>query len=179
MYETSGHIILEVIKKLHTWYQLVALHFEPNRNRDGRMDDGTKGKCSYGKYIGQRNTMPSYCVLQAQDTHAIKQNTMGKIANEDKSKRILYSSGKISMVLLFVWDRSIGGRFIRRYAALYFRSSMPLFFLLESLMVTSTVDVQGVYYKLGFDIPVEIASFEPTFSHMQVTKLIYYYCSMP
>ena len=44
----------------------------------GGLAGGTKRKYSYGKHIGQRSAMPSYWVLQAQDTYASNQNTLGE-----------------------------------------------------------------------------------------------------
>ena len=59
---------------------------------DGRMNGGTKGKCSYGKHSRQRNAMPSYWVLQAQDTHASNQNTLGENSERKQSKpKLMFS----------------------------------------------------------------------------------------
>ena len=57
-----------------------------------------------------------------------------------------------------------------RCAALDYKRS----FFLDSLYVTSTVDTQQYSY-LGFDNPMETSNFGAV-SHMEVTKLISYYC---
>ena len=48
---------------------------------DERMDGGDKGKYSYG------NVIPSYWVLQAQDTHAGIQHTLGENRETKQNKK--------------------------------------------------------------------------------------------
>ena len=169
--------------KMTTWYQLLALHFD--QDREGRWEDrrwtgGTKGKYSYGKHIRQRNALPSYWVTQTQDTHPSNQTHWERIARENKPKQ------KFILKDLFQWpcsSFSVDPKHTRRWdlnfircAGVYYKIPMALFFLLDILCFTSTVDLQQHYFYFLLIFLMKIRTLEPTFNHMQVTKLIKYYC---
>ena len=64
--------------------------FRPEQGREmGGWTGGTKEKCSYGKHIRQRNLIPSYWVLQAQDTHAASTpNSLGEYSQRKQTKKL-------------------------------------------------------------------------------------------
>ena len=144
------------------------------------MDGGTKEKYSYGKHIRQRNALPSYWVTQTQDTHPSNQTHWERIVRENKPKQ------KFILKDLFQWpcsSFSVDPKHTRRWdlnfircAGVYYKIPMALFFLLDILCFTSTVDLQQHYFYFLLIFLMKIRTLEPTFNHMQVTKLIKYYC---
>ena len=151
MYETREQLIIQR-KKMYTWVPDAYFEFRPQPGGGvGGRTRGTKGKYSHGKHMKQRHAMPSYWVLQAQDTHVSNQNTLR--GNSGKSKPTL----NIHYQEIFQWpcssfwiDLSIGSIFIQRYTALYYRSSMTLFLHWDCRCARSTVDLQRYNVLLVF-----------------------------
>ena len=124
-----------ILYEIHTRYSFHACFaFLPEPR--GRWEDGRGGPRGSTRTVSKLdNAIP--CYRNVYFKHNIRtpltKIRWEKTTKENKPNQIFYSKGKKSMVLLFVWDRSIGGRFIRRYSALYYLSSMTLFFLLDNL----------------------------------------------
>ena len=164
-----------ILYEIHTRYSFHACFaFLPEPR--GRWEDGRGGPRGSTRTVSTLdNAMPCHrtgCFKRKIPTPVIKINWQ-RISKENKPKRILTSKGKFSMALLFVLDR------LKTQAGVSF-GDVPLYNTnlhwpcssFGTVCASQALSTSNIIFNLLLTSLCTLRTLEPTFSYMQVTKLI-------